>query len=121
MNFTLKTLMIAVALTLAGAPAWVRADDAVTAKPGEIKTREVNQQRRIAQGVQSGELTPGETARLETREAELRKQLAADRSANGGKLTPAERVQINQELNTLSKRIFQLKHNQRTVSPAAGK
>jgi len=84
----------------------------------EVGRREERQQDRIGNGVQSGELTPAETARLEKREAQLRDQIKNDRSANGGKLTPAERKQINAELDDLSRRIYRAKHNDRTVPPA---
>ena len=76
-----------------------------------IPPRQRNQQRRIAQGVKSGQLTAGETARLETREARLNKQFAAERKANGGVLTPGERAQANRELNRTSRAIYRDKHN----------
>ena len=84
----------------------------------EVGKREQTQQGRIAGGVASGQLTPAETSRLEAREAVLRKQIADDRSANGGKLTPAERTQINKELDEISARIYKQKHDAQTVPPA---
>jgi hypothetical protein len=91
----------------------------VSARAGEIQQREQNQQGRIAEGIETGELTPAETARLEAREAELKKQIADDKAANGGKLTPAERKQINKELKHISHRIHHAKHNAKTTAPAA--
>jgi len=82
--------------------------------PATIKDRRENQQDRIAQGVQSGQLTPGETANLETKEAALNGEIAADRKANGGTLTDAEKQQINQQQNQLSKQINTDKHNDAT-------
>jgi hypothetical protein len=76
-----------------------------------VGTRLENQQDRIAQGIKSGNLSPGETARIERREAELRHQLATDRAANGGQLTPAERQQIYDELDELSARINKQKQD----------
>jgi hypothetical protein len=70
-----------------------------------------NQQDRIAQGIKNGNLSPGETARIERHEAELRQQIRADRNANGGQLTPAERKQIRNELDELSARIEKQKHD----------
>ena len=55
-----------------------------------IAQRKENQQDRIANGVKSGQLTPGETANLETKEAAINGETKADRAANGGKLTSAE-------------------------------
>jgi hypothetical protein len=46
----------------------------------EINARRGNQQDRIANGVASSQLTAGETARLESQEANLNKEIAKDRS-----------------------------------------
>ena len=80
-------------------------------KPATIPQRQENQQDRIAQGVKSGQLTAGETANLETKEAAINHEVRADRNANGGKLTPAERAQVNRQLNHTSKQIYRDKHN----------
>jgi hypothetical protein len=73
-----------------------------------------NQQDRIAQGIKNGTLSAGEAARIQAREAELHHQIVTDRSANGGKLTPAERKQINDELGELSARIEKQTHDEQT-------
>ena len=80
----------------------------------EVGQRRENQQDRIAQGVRSGQLTAGETARLEHQQQNINHQVAADRSANGGKLTPGEKQQVNKEQNQASKNIYNKKHNQAT-------
>jgi hypothetical protein len=80
-----------------------------------IAQRKENQQDRIANGVKSGQLTPGETANLEKKEAAINKETSADRAANGGKLTPAEKAQVNQQQNKLSKQIYNDKHNASTA------
>jgi hypothetical protein len=77
----------------------------------KIAQRKENQQDRIAQGVKSGQLTAGETARLETKETHLNKEIRTDRAANGGKLTGAEKAQVNRQQNRLSKDIYKDKHN----------
>jgi hypothetical protein len=51
-----------------------------------IAQRKENQQDRIANGVQSGQLTAGETSKLETKEAAINGETRADRAANGGKV-----------------------------------
>jgi len=79
-----------------------------------IAQRKENQQDRIAQGVKSGQLTAGETANLESKEAAINGETKADRAANGGKLTSAEKQQVNQQQNQLSKQIYQDKHNAAT-------
>jgi hypothetical protein len=80
----------------------------------EVGQRRENQQDRIAQGVQSGQLTAGETARLERQQQSINRQVAADRQANGGHLTGAERSAINQRQNRASGNIYNKKHNGRT-------
>jgi hypothetical protein len=92
----------AVALILAGS-AW--------AQTSEVGKRAENQQDRIAQGVQSGQLTAGETANLEGKEASINQEVRADRSLNGGKLTNQERKIVNQQQNNLSNQVYKDKHN----------
>ncbi len=77
----------------------------------DINQRRENQQDRIAQGVNSGQLTAGETANLENKEAAINHEVRADRQANGGKLTPKERAQVNRQLNHTSRQIYRDKHN----------
>jgi hypothetical protein len=84
-------------------------------KDPSIAQRKENQQDRIANGVKSGQLTPGETANLEKKEAAINKETAADRAANGGKLTSAEKAQVNKQQNQMSKRIYADKHNASTA------
>ncbi len=86
------------------------------AKPGEVAQRKENQQDRIANGVKSGQLTAGETANLETKESAINGETRADRAANGGKLTGAEKKQVNQQQNKLSNQIYQDKHNTNTAN-----
>jgi hypothetical protein len=80
----------------------------------EVGQRRQNQQDRVAQGIKSGQLTAGETAKLENQQKGINQQVAADRSANGGKLTSGEKAQVNKEQNAASKNIYNKKHNART-------
>jgi hypothetical protein len=77
----------------------------------EVDNREANQQARIAQGVKSGQLTPGETARLDNREAHINNEIARDRAANGGHLTAAEHAKVNRQQDRTSGAIYRDKHN----------
>jgi hypothetical protein len=77
-----------------------------------IREREENQQKRIAQGVASGELTPRETARLESKESRLNGEIRDMREDDGGKLTPKDRRIVNHQQNRLSKQIYRQKHDQ---------
>jgi hypothetical protein len=79
-----------------------------TQKVGE---RSENQQDRIAQGVKSGQLTAGEASHLENEEAAINREKRADRAADNGHLTQAEKKQLNQQQNKLSKQIYKDKHN----------
>jgi hypothetical protein len=85
-----------------------------TAAMSRVNTREANQQQRIAQGARSGQLTPGETAHLEHKEAHINNEVRNDRTANGGKLTSQERAQVNRQQNNASRQIYDDKHNERT-------
>ncbi len=84
---------------------------AVAQSNQEINARKENQQDRIAQGVKSGQLTAGETSRLEGREAHINRQEA--RMKADGNFTAAERAKINHEQNRTSRAIYRDKHNAR--------
>jgi len=94
--------------------------NANTAQYGNNKVgqRRENQQDRIANGIKSGQLTAGETAKLENQQKGINQQVKADRAANGGKLTPGEKQQVNKEQNAASKNIYNKKHNARTQPQA---
>jgi len=83
---------------------------ATTMLAGPNKTYK-NQQQRVAQGVRSGELTPRETANIENKERAINGEVRADRNANGGRLTGAERTQVGAQHANLSKQIYTDKHN----------
>ena len=83
------------------------------AMAAEVDRREDRQQERIGQGVESGQLTPGETAHLEKQEQRIDSQVKTERAENGGHLTAAERRQVNREQNRESRRIYAAKHNAR--------
>jgi hypothetical protein len=76
-----------------------------------INQRRENQQDRIAQGINTGQLTPRESSNLENREAAINGEIRADRQANGGTMTAAERAKVNNQLNRTSQRIYRDKHN----------
>jgi hypothetical protein len=75
-----------------------------------VGQRELRQQQRISQGIRSGALTPGEAARLNARERNLRQDVRRDR-VDGGAFTPAERAQAQRRLDRLSKDIYRQKHD----------
>jgi len=114
MNFECKKwCVLPAAMLLAGTVAFAQ-DQSVRQDPqpkSEVGKRAENQQDRIANGVKSGQLTAGETANLESKEAAVNGEVKADRAANGGKLTAAEKAQVNRQQNHLSNQIYQDKHN----------
>src|SRR6185437_2537335 len=76
----------------------------------ETANRRENQQDRLAQGIKSGKLNAGQTARLERQEGYVNQENRADRKANGGNLTNKQRHQMNHQLNRESRRIYRNKH-----------
>src|SRR5271166_2148158 len=110
-----KLGILPIAMLMAGTAAMAQSSSTTTTTPDpSIAQRKENQQDRIANGVKSGQLTAGETANLETKEAAINGETRADRAANGGKLTAAEKTQINGQQNKLSNQIYQDKHNAAT-------
>ena len=78
------------------------------ATPG-IDKRQAEQQKRIDQGVKSGQLTRREAARLERGQAKV--QRMEDRAKADGVVTAKERRQIQHEQDKQSKFIAREKHN----------
>ena len=79
----------------------------------DINQRKENQQDRIGQGVRSGQLTPGETSRLEHQEAGINKEERGMRAQDNGHLTKTDRKTLHQQQNQESRRIYRDKHNGR--------
>jgi hypothetical protein len=84
---------------------------AAATTPPTINQRKENQQDRIAQGVKSGQLTAGETSRLEHQEAGINKEEKGMRAQDNGHLTNADKSLIKKQQNQESKRIYRDKHN----------
>jgi hypothetical protein len=101
--------------TSAPAPAAAPVQTTAPKAAPTVAQRKENQQDRIANGVKSGQLTAGETSKLETKEAAINGETKADRAANGGKLTAAEKAKINRQQNAVSKQIYNDKHNANTA------
>lgn len=91
--------------------------DTETAK--QAAGRKTKQQDRIGNGVGDGQLTPGEASTLEQRETELNREEKRMRDANGGKLSAADKAQLDKQQDQLSKAIYKQKHDAQGV-PTAG-
>jgi len=112
-------ITLAVAALIAPGPAFAQQSQppqpTTSTQPNQpaptIGQREQNQQDRVANGIDSGQLTAGETRNIESRESNLNREVRDDRSADNGRLTQQERQQINHQQNNLSHSIYQDKHN----------
>lgn len=79
---------------------------------GTINQRERNQQRRIDQGIRSGQLTRHEARSLEREQAHIHRDEA--RAKADGVFTPRERARIQAEQNRASRDIYRQKHDNQT-------
>lgn len=77
--------------------------------------RDVNQEKRIEQGLKSGELNTHEAAKLEREESKVNRIQA--KALKDGKLTDAEKAKLNAEQNKVNKDIYQAKHNDAKGDP----
>ena len=109
------------ALLFAGVTATGHAQEVMpngAADPGhprvnQVDSRERRQDARIAQGDRSGQLTNGETARIDRRENNIQNSNALDQAGHNGHLTKAEQRRLNRRQNRLSRTIRRDKHNRR--------
>jgi len=107
MKFAHATVAAALGLAFCGA---------AFAQAGTVQ-RDVNQQQRIEQGLQSGSLNTREAARLENEEARVQRDQA--RALQDGKLTPAEKARLAREQNRVSRDIYREKHDAQTGNPSS--
>ena len=82
-----------------------------TVAPNAVDNREANQQQRTANGVRSGQVTSGEAARTNARQAGVDQTVHNDRVANGGALNGQQRQQANRQQNANSRQIQHENHN----------
>ena len=75
----------------------------------QVVERDVNQQERVEQGLQQGQLTTREAGQLEQQESRIDRTEARD--LKDGKLSPAEQTHINQMQNQASRDIYRDRHN----------
>jgi len=102
---TILTISFGVLVCLAFA-----VSDASAQRRGNINQRQENQRGRIANGVESGELTARETARLAREQAHIYRM--EDRlRGSGDEFTRRERARVQHELNQSSRHIYRQKHD----------
>ncbi len=114
---SLKHVLLAASLVLTPAALLAQAP-AVTPTPGQhdhdISQRKADQQQRIGQGVRSGQLTAGETSRLEHQESGINREERGMRAQDNGHLTRGDRKTLHHQQNQESRRIYRDKHNRAT-------
>ena len=101
---TLKTAVVAVAAAFAVLPALAQ-----TTSTPRVDQRQVNQERRIQEGVRSGQLTDKEAARLEKGQARVQK--AEDKAVADGKVTARERAHLEKMQDRQSRHIARERHD----------
>jgi hypothetical protein len=79
--------------------------------------RNVNQQNRIEQGLQSGELTTHEAGRLERQESKVEHMEA--HALKDGSVSPDEQARLTRAQNKVSEDIYRQKHDAQTGNPAS--
>jgi len=102
-----KLIAVLAAAALA-APAFAQ-----TGSTRRIDKRQKMQERRIEQGVKSGELNKKEAARLEKGQARVQKM--EDKAVADGKVGAKERARIEKAQDRQSKRIYREKHDKQTA------
>ena len=80
----------------------------------KIQEREIKQQERIQQGVNSGQLTQREARRLENQQSRIK--ATEDSLKANGNLTPVERARLTRMQTRASRDIYRLKHNPVTAN-----
>ena len=110
MNRTLRISFFGSALAMLALP--VMAQNTSAPVTGQtIQDRKENQQDRIGQGVQSGQLTAGEAANLEKKESAVNQEEHDMRKLDNGKLTAGDKKTLTQQQNQLSNQIYRDQHN----------
>jgi phage-related tail fiber protein len=108
-----KIILQGVVLMATATPAAFAQQAAPNYDQPTVNQRTENQQDRIANGVQSGQLTARETSKLESKESALNTEEHGMRAADNGHLTAGDRATLNRQQNRLSRQIYNKKHNGR--------
>jgi len=107
MKSNLKISFLSTALAMLALPVVAQNAPSTPVTGQTIQERKENQQDRIGQGVQSGQLTAGEAANLEKKEASINQEERDMRKLDNGKLTNADKKTLTQQQNQMSKQNLQ--------------
>ena len=107
----LKTLAVGATLAVACIGAFAQAASAPSTP--RVDKREVQQEKRIQQGVGSGQLTAKETYRLEKEQAAIGK--AETKAKSDGTVTAQERKRLHRMQDRASRDIHHQKHDAQTA------
>ena len=110
----LKSLALGTTLALASIGAFAQAASAPAATP-RIDQRQANQEKRVDQGIASGELNKRETRRLEKEQVAVNR--AEDKAKADGTVTKKERTRLHKMQNHASRDIYRQKHDAQTAKP----
>jgi hypothetical protein len=77
----------------------------------EVNDRLENQDKRIDNGVKSGELSPQEARKLHHEDRSIRRQERRYARHHGGHISKGEQEKLNREENGVSRQIYQEKHD----------
>jgi hypothetical protein len=110
----ISSRMIVAAFTLASSATFAQTPQSPVA--GDVQ-HDVNQQQRIEQGLQSGQLNTKEAAQLEHQEAHVDKMEQKD--LRNGTMSPQEQAKLNAAQSKVSQDIYADKHNAATGNPAS--
>jgi hypothetical protein len=108
-------MRIRLAAIAAGLAACTIAAAASAQNTADVVQRDVNQQKRIEQGLKSGQLTTKEAGKLEGEESHLDKM--ESNALKDGKMTDAEKQRIERAENKVSRDIARDKSNAQTGNP----
>ena len=112
-SFAITALLTATGFAQSATTTGSTSTSATTPNHPNINQRKRNQQRRIDQGEDSGQLTRHEDRNLEKKEHALNQEERDMRKMDNGKLTAQDRKTLHQQQNHLSKNIYRDKHNAR--------
>lgn len=116
----MKLSIVSIAVLALSTAALAQTAATPTTAPQNINARKENQQDRVAQGIKSGQLTAGETTKIEKNESAINHEERDMRKLDNGKLTGADRATLQQQQNSVSKQIYTDKHNTATQPKANG-